>query len=179
MQDNTSRQVNSRRWRGTQAVLTVLCCLLLAACGGLGEDDDPSPMPTPSPTSLPVQEPTTAVTTPLEISAPIWATGVNPEDGSPVDQVEWFPTDAPVIYAVFQTSDIAVGTSFMVNWKMNGTPVPGLNPTLHMNADAPPGWIEFHLTRTSDAVWPDGELEVLLTVDGELVSQGSVSLRDP
>jgi hypothetical protein len=147
----------------------------MVACGLPGSDD---PTPTPEPQPTPTVQATTEVATPLTVGDPVWATAIDPADGSPADSVEWFPTDAQVIYAVFQTSAISAGTGFTVSWSMNGTPVPGLNPTLQMTADTPAGWIEFHLTRTSAEPWPDGQLEVRIAVDGEIVSSGSISLRD-
>jgi hypothetical protein len=153
------------------------CCLALTACG-LPGSNDPSPTPQSTSTLVPTVIPTSAITTPLAVDAPVWTTGINPVDGSPIDQAEWFPTSATVIYAAFQTSEIASGTGFTVSWIMNGTPVPGLNPTLKMNADTPAGWIEFHLTRTTTEPWPAGHLEIQLTVNGQIVSSGSVDLRD-
>jgi hypothetical protein len=147
----------------------------MMACGAFGSDE---PTPTPEPQPSPTVQPTTAVTTPLIVGDPVWATAIDPADGSPADSVEWFPTDAQVIYAVFQTSAISAGTGFAVSWTMNGTPVPGLNPTLQMTADTPAGWIEFHLTRTSAEPWPDGQLEVQISVEGQIVSSGSIELRN-
>jgi hypothetical protein len=159
-------------------VLAIACCLLLGSCGlpGSGSTD-----PTPEPSSTPAQTPipTTAITTPLSVAPPVWTTGIDPTDGSPIDQVEWFPTDATIIYAAFQTSEIASGTGFSVSWSMNGTAVPGLNPTLQMNTDTPAGWIEFHLTRTTPEPWPAGTLEIHISVGGTIVSSGSIDLRDP
>jgi hypothetical protein len=83
-----------------------------------------------------------------------------------------------VIYAAFETSEISAGTSFSISWIMNGVPVPGLNPTLEMTADTPAGWIEIHLDRTTEHPWPEGTLTIQLMVGNEVVSTGSIELRD-
>lgn len=153
----------------------IVLCLSMIACGS-SNNDGSTPTVEIQPTAT--MQPDNAISEPLEIAGPIWATSVNPSDGSPADRVEWFPTNAEAIYAVFETSAIRAGTSFTISWTMNGTPVPGLNPTLQMTADAPAGWIEFHLTRTSPTPWPDGQLEVQLRVGEDVVSSGSIELRD-
>lgn len=177
MPEHTNRRTRINSGRCLKALLAFVICLALSACG-LPGSDDPTPTPEPTLTPAPTVLPASEVTTPLAVASPVWTTGIDAADGSPIDQVEWFPTDASVIYAVFQTSEIAAGTGFTVNWIMNGTPVPGLNPTLQMNADAPAGWIEFHLTRTTAESWPVGQLEIRLLVDGKIVSSGSIDLRD-
>jgi hypothetical protein len=159
-------------------VLMAICLLTLTACG-TGSDSDPEPTPTSEPTAEPTMEPTRGAATLPDVESPVWASGVSPDDGSPVESLETVPTDADVIYAVFRTSEISAGTSFSIAWTMNGTPVPGLNPTLEMRADAPAGWIEFHLDRTSPSNWPEGVLEIELRSGETVVSSGSVELRDP
>jgi hypothetical protein len=169
-----NRTLRGGKW--LKGVLGLACSLSLVACGG---DSEPQPTPTAESTTQPTAASTTQAQAPLEVRPPVWSTGVDPADGSPVDSIEWVATDAPVVYAVFETTAIPAGTSFSIAWTMNGTPVPGLNPTLAMRVDAPAGWIEFHLDRTSETPWPEGVLEIKLTVDGEVVSTGSIELRDP
>jgi hypothetical protein len=168
-----NRTLRGGKW--VNWVLVLVCSLFLIACG---DDADPEPTPTQEATAQPTSAPTSQVQEPLEVQPPVWSTGVDPADGSPVDSIEWVSTDAPVVYAVFETTAIPAGTSFSIAWTMNGTPVPGLNPTLEMRVDAPAGWIEFHLDRTSETPWPEGILEIELTVNGEIVSSGSIELRD-
>ena len=154
--------------------LILLLTLSLAACSTGDNDADPTETPvTTAPTQTPEQP-----EIPLKIEPPVWTTGIDPVDGSPVDSVEWFSTDASVIYAAFQTSEIAEGTSFTISWIMNDVPVPGLNPTLEMTAGTPAGWIEIHLDRTSELPWPEGTLTIQLKVGNETVSTGSIELRD-
>ena len=154
--------------------VTVLLTLALVACG---DDEDP-PGIALDPTVTPTIEPTQPAEVPLDIAPPVWTNGINPADGSPIDNVEVFPTDAMVIYAAFQTSEISTGTEFTIAWVMNDVPVPGLNPTLAITADTPPGWIEIHLDRTSETAWPEGELTIQLKIGENVVSTGTVELRD-
>ena len=148
--------------------------LSVAACG---EDEDP-PGVAIDPTVTPTVQVTQSSETPLEIAPPVWTSGINSSDGSPVDSVEVFPTDSDVIYAAFQTSAIRAGTEFTIAWVMNDVPVPGLNPTLAITADTPPGWIEIHLDRTSETPWPEGVLTIQLKIGSEIISTGTVELRD-
>ena len=163
-----------KKLRGGWVSIVLLLSLSLAACASGGGDVVPTEVPpTLTPTSTPSQP-----QIPLEIEPPVWTTGIDPADGSPVDTVEWFPTDSSVIYAAFETSEIAAGISFTISWAMNGVPVPGLNPTLEMTANTPAGWIEIHLNRTSDLPWPEGTLTIELKVGTDIVSTGSIELRD-
>ena len=156
-------------------MIAILLCLSTFACGSSNNNGATPSIDFQPAASVRSED---AIDEPLEVANPVWARSVNPTDGSPVDRVEWFPTDAEVIYAVFETGAIVAGTSFTVSWTMNETPVPGLNPSLQMTADAPAGWIEFHLTRTSTTPWPDGHLEIELLVGDDVVSSGSIELRD-
>jgi hypothetical protein len=162
------------RGRIGRASIALGACLLLAACGGDGSTADPTPIATVAPTL----ETTHQAVVPLEIADPVWASGIDPADGSPLDTLEWVATDTDAIYAVFETGPIAAGTAFDVSWTMNDVVVPGLDPTLQIRADTPSGWIEFHLERTSELPWPSGMLAIELSVNGEVVASGSIELRD-
>lgn len=160
---------------------TALAAALAMSIVACGSDDEPGQQlfqPTFEITTEVTIEPTERPEEQLAVAPPIWTTGINEDDGSPVDSVEWFATDADVVYAAFETTQIPEGTSFSVSWLMNDVQVPGLNPTLVITSTSPSGWIEIHLDRTSESSWPEGTLTIELRVNGELISSGSTELRD-
>lgn len=160
-------------------IVVAVVALTVTACGDDSGGSEQQVVTSTLEPTLPLTEAVTTVgVSPLDVAPPVWSTGIDAGDGSPVDSVEWFPTDTETVYAAFETNEIEAGTEFSVSWLMNDVQVPGLNPTLVITSATPPGWIEIHLDRTSEEAWPEGMLTIELRVDGELVSSGSTELRD-
>jgi hypothetical protein len=112
-----------------------------------------------------------------QIGAVVWAAAIAPETNEPIDRVERFPADAPILYAVVPVSRVAAGTVLSATWRYNGVPLEGLDQDVIF--DAPPEattWVEFHLSLAEGETWPVGTYEIALSVDGQDVRTATVEV---
>ena len=81
-----------------------------------------------------------------------------------------------MIFAAFPVERIAKGVVIRSSWTFNGQTVEGVGAEMESTRDQVGGWIEFHLERTSEEPWPDGEYGISLTTENILIATGSVQV---
>jgi hypothetical protein len=156
--------------------LAIGLCLLvllssLAACGG--GDDPPSATSTPAPTQPPTQTPAP----PAELGQIVWASAVDDSTKAPLNQVTSYPHDAGAIYAVVPVTRIVSNTPVTAEWDYDGVAMPELTTTVNAPDLPNGGWIEFHITRSTNLFWPVGAYHVQVFVNGQTVQESSVSVQ--
>lgn len=159
------RSDRSRRV-GLLASTFIVACGLLAGCGG---DDDDSPIATapPEPTKTVVVMPTALSGTP-SIGSAVWTSAVETGTNAPLSLA---PTATDTtIYAVFPIESLPTGSQLVASWFFNNTSLDALGSAMRIDRDRVDGWIEFHIERTGDEPWPDGEYEIV-------VSDGTTELQ--
>jgi hypothetical protein len=159
---------------GTQAArrifaLVVLACVASAMSGCRGDEPDATPTET-APTATP-----TAIA-PAEIGPIIWAQSVTEGSNAPVEVVEQFATDAETIYAVVRTTNLAPGAIVSASWSFDDTLLDTAASSISPPAAYADGYIEFHLTRSPDELWPDGTYAIEIALDGEVVQRSKVAV---
>lgn len=150
----------------------LIVAVVLAACGGGGED----PEVTPEATSIP--ETPTAVATEiptLGLGAVIWTTSVG-ANGEPGEPVESFGRNTEEIFAVVEVTNAPPGTSVTAEWAINGSPLPRLAQTVAVPEGVSGGWVSFALTWEAETMWPAGELSIVVTANSGETSEGSVTI---
>ncbi len=148
---------------------TSIALLALSACGGSGSSE-----PEDAPQSE--GQDGVQVTGPPVLGPVIWSTAVLPGTSEPTAPVASFPVETSTIYAVFPVERIASGVTIRASWSLNGQTIPDVGAELTAPRDQIGGWIEFHLERTSDQPWPDGEYGISLSSESVLVATGSVAV---
>lgn len=114
-----------------------------------------------------------------EIGPVVWSTAIDGETNAPVAPVEVVPVGAPAIYATLPVTRVQRGASLGATWTYNGTPLPTLGGAVVANREQVGGWVEFHIARAEDAVWPAGVYAVVVTVDGRLAQESAVRVGAP
>ena len=104
----------------------------------------------------------------------VWSTAVSPDSNEPTAPVAQFTVDAGTIYAVFSVERLAADTNIRAAWTLDGEAMEGVGAELTTPRDQVGGWLEFHLTRTSNDVWPDGQYGISLTTANVLIATGTV-----
>ena len=155
--------------------LVVLVCAAsaLSACRG----DEPSLNPTATaPAASPSEAP--HVGTPAAIGPIAWAESVAEGSNAPVEIVDHFSTDASTIYAVVRATNLASGAVVSATWSFDETPLDTAASSVTPPAAYADGYIEFHLTRSADELWPDGTYAVQIALDGSVVQTSQVEVVD-
>jgi hypothetical protein len=145
--------------------------LLVAACGG---DDDPSPTPAPT-----IQATATTPAGPTEVQPIVWAPGVTPGTNAPEEPVDQFTVDSEVIYAVVRVTNVRQGAVLSTAWTYNGAPVDPASSAVTASAPIADGYVEFHLSRSPEAPWPDGTYAVAIALDGREVQTAQIEVVEP
>ncbi len=148
----------SRRF-GLLALSIILACAVLVACGG-GDDDKSEPTAAPQPTETLVVVPTALSGAP-RIGEAVWTSVIQPETNAPIALAPKL-TDT-TIYAVFPIESLPAGSQLLASWFFNDTSLDALNSSMRIDHDRTTGWIEFHIERTGEEPWPDGEYEVVVS----------------
>lgn len=148
-----NRSIGLRRLHAI-VVMALVVTTTIVACGGGGTV---TPTPTNPPTTVPT--PNQSIT----VKPVVWTTGVDPQSGEPVDRIEAFPRDTPIIYAAFEVSKLPAGGTLTARWSINGHPVDALATTIRAEQDRPAGWAEFDLVWNGQILWPVGTLTIVIT----------------
>ncbi len=109
----------------------------------------------------------------------VWARAVDPETNEPPRKATAFITTDEVIYAVLPVEDVAQGTVFEATWSFNGEVVPALTASVTCDRAYTTGWIEFHLTRPANDIWPIGEYGIAISANGEPVAEATIQVTVP
>lgn len=145
--------------------------VMLAACGG-GDgvgDTDNGEEASASPTAPPMSGP------PI-LGDPVWSTAIDPQTSEPIDPVNAFSDTDSVLYLVFPVERWPQGTAIDAQWYFNDTAIEGMNDRLQSDSDRTGGWLEFHLIRASESVWPDGTFRAELTYDGTPIANPEINV---
>lgn len=109
----------------------------------------------------------------------VWTTAVDPVTREPLDNVERYPNDAPVIIAAVEVKDVPAGMVLTATWTIDGVEVPEAAMTAVPEAGLAAGWATFQFTRQEGHLFPLGVLSVTVAAeDGGTVS-GSVGIVLP
>jgi hypothetical protein len=155
-----------------RGALPVSLVMLATGCGS-------SSGSTPETDVTPTSENSAAVTGPPVLGPVVWTTAIAPDSNEPTAPVAQFTVDVQTIYAVFPVERLAANTPIRAIWSLNGEAIDGVGAELTTPRDQIGGYLEFHLERTTDEVWPDGEYGVALTTAGVLIATGSVQVVRP
>lgn len=117
----------------------------------------------------------------------VWTGEVDPATQAPVEPLETIPDDTPAIYAALPLTSIAAGTVIGASWSYNGVPLDRLTASVTASTSTVDTWVAFRLDRVEDpstpeprseADWPDGEYRVVITVDGQVVRESTVTVEE-
>jgi hypothetical protein len=160
-----------RPWSRVATGLAILVLVAgFSACGG---NDSPDATSTPAPT----QAPTPTPVPPVELGQIVFATGVDDATKAPNDQVTSYPHDADAIYAVVPVTKISGNTPVTAEWDYDGVPMPALTTTIAAPDLPNGGWIEFHLTRTTNLFWPVGTYRVRISANGQPAQEATLTVE--
>ncbi|NLG56650.1 MAG: hypothetical protein GX542_13560 [Rhodococcus sp.] len=113
----------------------------------------------------------------LAVLGPVqWATEIDPTTHAPRQQVDSFPTDAPVIYAVLAVDHLAAGTTIQAQWTYNRTRLESFDQSMVVESEVRNTWLEFHLALTQPGAWPRGQYDLAVLVNGDPAVTGSVNV---
>ena len=118
----------------------------------------------------------------------VWASTVDQVTQAPSEPLDTIPSDTAEIYAALPLTSIAAGTVIGATWSYNGVPLDTLSSSITATTDATNTWVAFRLDRTapgtppstprSESDWPDGDYGVVITVDGEVVQESTVTVEE-
>src|SRR5680860_1201521 len=103
------------RFRIGLTLMAVAATMLAGCSSGDAENDS-----TPAATSIPPVESTP--TPSAHLGAVTWSTGID-EMGAPVDELDTFARDNPVIYAVVEVDTAPEGETLSAVWVLDDTPI--------------------------------------------------------
>ena len=121
------------------------------------------------------------------IGAVVWTGAVDPATQAPAEPLETIPDDTAEIYAALPLTSIAAGTVIGASWSYNGVPLDALTASVTASTASADIWVAFRLDRVenpatpeprSEADWPDGEYGVVVTVDGQVVQESTVTVEE-
>jgi hypothetical protein len=107
----------------------------------------------------------------------VWTTEVDPAINTPLDPVESFTTDAGAVYAVVRVENLRQGSVLSAAWTYNDAPLDGAGQTITPSQDYPAGFVEFHLVRSDEQLWPTGSYQLTITLDGQIVQRAVVDVE--
>lgn len=117
----------------------------------------------------------------------VWTGAVDPATQAPAEPLETIPDDTPEIFATLPLTSIAAGTVIGATWSYNGVPLDTLTASVTASTASADTWVAFRLDRVenpatpeprSEADWPDGEYGVVITVDGQVVQESTVTVEE-
>ena len=111
-----------------------------------------------------------------DIGPIVWATAIDPVTFAPIQSAVEIDSLAPVIYAVVPVRRIEPGTTVSAAWTYNDTPIPATAPAVTAAERRDAVWLAFDLTRGMAESWPDGQLAVTISVNGQPVSGAEVTI---
>lgn len=158
---------------GIRIWLTLICALLLTACGG---DAD---------TTTEQQEATNAAeSTPppseeMTLAPLVWSESVDDETGGPTGEVTEFTTESPAIIVLIEAEHVPAGTEFVASWTINGNAIPEAEMQVEATGDMPHAWIAFKFTRADGQIYPVGTLGVEINVSNGDLIEDSVEIGFP
>ena len=164
-----------KRQRFVPALVGILCALpALAACGG----GNPEPTPTTAPVVTTASgAPATAIP-PAIIEPIVWAERIVEGTNAPESIVDRFSTASESIYAVVHTENLAPGVVLTANWTYNNTSLDNATRAFVLAGGYDAGYVEFHLTRSADALWPEGNYAVTIALDGQVMQSAQIDVVD-
>ncbi len=120
------------------------------------------------------------------IGAVVWADEVDPTTQSPAGALETIPDNVAEIYAALPLTSIAAGSVVSASWSYNGVPLATLTSSVTASTATTDTWVAFRLNRVgagtpaprSDEDWPDGDYGVVITVDGQVVQESTVTVEE-
>lgn len=142
------------------ALLLIVACALLAACGTAKNNSIDATEVSSSSESLPSSP--TALSGSPRIGQAIWANAVDPQTDAPVGAATPVVGDA-TIYAVFPIESFPAGSQLIASWYFNETSLDSLSSAMRIDQDRVSGWLEFHIQQTGQQPWPDGRYEIVVT----------------
>jgi hypothetical protein len=154
----------------------VISILVGALAGCVAGDDEPRDPAVETAEAGASGEAPEALNGPPVLGTVTWSTAVQPGTNEPVGVVERFPDSTSVLYAVFPVQRLPKGSSIRASWTFNGTSLDGLEQELTAPRDQVSGWLEFHLERTTQEPWPDGQYAVSLTADNVQIATAEVAV---
>ncbi len=116
----------------------------------------------------------------------VWASEVDPATQAPAGALETIPDNVAEIYAALPLTSIAAGSVVSASWSYNGVPLDTLTSAVTASTATTDTWVAFRLDRVdsgtpaprSDEDWPDGEYGVVITVDGQVVQESTVTVEE-
>lgn len=116
----------------------------------------------------------------------VWTNAVDPATQAPADPLSSIPSDTAEIYAALPLTSVAAGTVISASWSHNGVPLEALSSSVTASTAATDAWVAFRLNRIdsgmpmprSELDWPDGDYGVVITVDGQVVQEGTVTVEE-
>jgi len=150
----------------------VAVVMLITGCGGGSAE----PTREEAPASPPVA---TATSIPIGMTGITWTTAVDPSTREPLDSVQQFPNDAPVIIAAVGIEDVPAGAVLTATWTIDGVAVPAATMTVTSGSTLATGWATFQLTREAGHLFPLGELSVTVSAEDGASVSGSVEIVVP
>ena len=134
----------------------------------------------PSPIVTPMATPIAAFANDrAAIGAVVWATAIDPVTNAPTAPVPVFRVTDRDLYATIPVQRVVGGTRFRGTWQYNNTSLDGLAREIVAEHDASDVWIEFHLSRSGDAPWPNGTYEFAVSIDDTPALNSRVDVLDP
>ncbi len=145
----------------------ILLGIVLAGCGGEQAPDNQTPTVAVSPTSVP---------TPT-FGTPVWTESVDPATNQPLKPVTAFPDTASRITIAVSVEYLPPSASLIATWFFNDVELTELETVVEVEEGIDRGWIELHLDRQSDDVWPDGQYRVILTLEGTNIADSTIEVE--
>ena len=164
----------------SRLVAALIGSLLLAACGGDGEPQEPGAVGTAvsgqagAGASAPPSSPE-----PPFIGEIVWATSLQPETGEPVERATRIEPNASTIYAAVQVAHLPPGAELTASWTYNDEPLEAVQGERSIATpvwSSEPAWVEFHLSRDGDQPWPEGTYAITIGLNGQAIRSGTIEV---
>jgi hypothetical protein len=163
------------RQLGKMFVAGLVTGLVLSACGGGGSMSNPTNTPTQA-SPAPV---VTATALPeASVGKIVWATSIVDGTNAPAQPVTSFDSSASALYAVVQVKNLRPNLVLSASWTYNGVPLDSLNTGLLANNTYQSLYVQFHLARGGEELWPEGSYEIAISLDGQVVQIAQVSVQE-
>jgi hypothetical protein len=171
-------------WRATRAHqlrrvpvrlggIALLLALALAGCAGEA-DDSPADEGTQESQALEATTPTPSL--PPLLGDIVWTTGVDAGTNAPHEAVQQFPATVDALYAVAPIERLPAGTRLTAVWRIDDVTIEGVDTTVEATAEQRDGWVEFHLNRPAEDVFPPGTYSISIEAAGETLATASVEV---
>lgn len=156
-----------------------LCLAVLSSCGGTPTTDMPATGTPPAGTVQPATPPPPATATPTPrpsgLGEILW-TGDVVSNATPAAGATQLNADAPRIVANVPAYSLPAGSQVSAAWSYNDTSLDAFATTLTIDQPQPEQWLEFQLSRNSDAPWPTGIYEITISLNGQVAQSSSVEV---